>query len=108
MFFKIDNKKYLAPEYLRTNTLLNAYVIIKNYSLHASELILSSYIEQQYKRDLKNMCIELLLNLTCYKDDAGNLILMFKDPKYDAIARLVTYGNGALRGSQILQIALSN
>jgi hypothetical protein len=57
---------------------------------------------------LKNICIKLLLNLTFYKDNTGNLILMFKDPKYDIIARLITYGNGAIPGSKILQIALND
>lgn len=108
MFFTINNKKYLSPEQLRTNTLLDAYFIIESYPLHASELILDQYIQQQYKTTLKNLCIKLLLNLTFYKDNSGNLILMFKDPKNDVLARLITYGNGAIPGSKILQIALNN
>ena len=31
---------------------------------------------------------------------------MFKDPKDDKLAQLVTYGNGAIPGSSILQVAL--
>lgn len=106
MFFTLQNKKYLSTEQLRTNTLLNAYFIIKNYPLRASEQILDLYIQQQYKMSLKNMCIQLLLNLTYYKDDADNLILLFKNPKHDRIAQLITYGNGAIPGSKILQHAL--
>ena len=108
MFFKIENKKYLTPEQLRTNTLMEAYFIIQNYPLHAADLVLDRFVQQQYKTSLKNLCIKLLLNLTFYKDDSGNLLLMFKDPKYDTIARLVTYGNGAIPGSKIFQIALNN
>jgi hypothetical protein len=107
MFFTIANKKYLSPEHLRTNALMNAYFIIKNYPMRASDLALEQYIEQQYQMSLKNLCIKLLLSLTYYKDDAGNLILLFNDPKNDAIARLITYGNGAVPGSKILQTALS-
>lgn len=107
MFFNVQNKRYLSTEQLRTNILLNAYFIIKNYPMHASDIILDKFIQQQYKVTLKNMCIKLLLNLTFYKDNTGNLILMFKDPKYDIIARLITYGNGAIPGSKILQIALN-
>jgi hypothetical protein len=88
--------------------MLNAYYIIKNYPLHASDQILDQFIQQQYKASLKDMCIKLLLSLTFYKDDEGNLILMFKDSKYDKIASLITYGNGAIPGSRILQIALNN
>jgi hypothetical protein len=44
--------------------------------------------------------------MSFYTDDEGDLILLFKDPKYDQIAQLITYGNGAIPGSRILQIAL--
>jgi hypothetical protein len=76
--------------------------------MHASDLILDKYIQQQYDTSLKNMCIKLLLSLTFHKDAEGNLVLLFKDPKYDKTARLITYGNGAIAGSKILKIALSN
>lgn len=107
MFFTIHNNQYLSEGQLRSNTLLDAYFIIKNYSLHASELILDTYIKQQYNTSLKDICIKLLLSLTFYKDSEGNLMLLFKDPKYDKIAQLITYGNGAIPGSKILQIALN-
>ena len=95
-------------EQLRTNTLLDAYFIIKNYSLHASELSLDRFIKQQYKVSLKDMCIKLLLSLTFYTNKDGDLILLFKNQKYDTIASLITYGNGAIPGSKILRIALKN
>ena len=96
----------MSSEQLRTNTLLDAYFLIQNYSLHASDLALDSFLQQQYKTTLKNMCIKLLLSLTFYEDVEGNLVLLFKDPKYDKLASLITYGNGAIPGSRILQIAL--
>ena len=108
MFFTINNKKHLSTEQLKTDTLLNAYFIIQNYPLKATEQVLDQYIQQQYKTTLKNLCIQALLNLTHYTDDFGNLILIFKDIKYDKLARLITYGNGALPGSRILKIALQN
>lgn len=108
MFFKVNNNRYLSESYLRSSTLMHAYFLIKNYPIRASEKILNDYITQQYKVSLKDMCVKLLLNLTFYKDDKGNLILLFKDPKYDKIARLITYGNGAIPGSNILQLSLNN
>jgi hypothetical protein len=87
---------------------MDAYYIIQNYPLHASDLLLDKFIQQQYKTSLKDLCIKLLLNLTFYKDNDGNLIMMFKDPKFDNLASLVTYGNGVIPGSRILQIALRN
>ena len=108
MLFTITNNRYTSIEHLRINTLLDAYYLIKNYPMHASDLILDQYIQRQYNTSLKNLCINLLLSLTFYKNDEGNLVLLFKDPKYDKIARLITYGNGAILGSKILQIALSD
>ena len=108
MFFSVNNKRYLSTEQLRTSTLLNAYYIIKNYPLHASDLIMDQYIQQQYNTTMKDLCIKLLLNLSFYEDDSGNLILIFKNPKYDKIARLITYGNGAIPGSRILKTAIHN
>jgi hypothetical protein len=106
MFFKIKNNKYQSADQLKTNTMLNAYFIIKKYPIHATEVAMDNYIQQQYKTTLKNMCIKLLLSMSFYTDDEGDLILLFKDPKYDQIAQLITYGNGAIPGSRILQIAL--
>jgi hypothetical protein len=108
MLFNIKNKRYQNIEQLRTNTLLDAYFIIKNYPLHASDVILDQYIQQQYDTSLKNLCIKLLLSLSFHEDEEGNLVLLFKDSKYDKMARLITYGNGAIPGSRILQMALSN
>ena len=108
MFFTVTNKRYLSTEQLRTDAMLNAYYVIKNYPLKASEVILDRYIQQQYKVSLKNMCIKLLLNLTFYKNDTGDLVLLFKDRRYDNIAQLITFGNGAIPGSKILQIALAS
>lgn len=106
MFFTINNNRYLSIEQLRTDTLLNAYFIIKNYPMHAADLAIEQLILQQYKTSLKDMCIKLLLSLTFHKDRDGNLLLLFKDSKYDKIAQLITYGNGAVPGSRILQTAL--
>jgi hypothetical protein len=108
MLFIINNKRRQSVEQLRANTLLNAYFIIQNYPLHASDLAIDNFLQQQYKTSLKNMCIKLLLNLTFYENDEGNLVLLFKNQKYDKLASLVTYGNGAIPGSRILQLALKN
>lgn len=97
----------MSTEQLRTNTMLNAYFIIQKYPLKAADTLMDQYIQQQYKTSLKNLCIKLLLDLTFYKDDTGNLILLFKNPRSDTLAQLITYGNGAIPGSKILQVALN-
>ena len=94
-------------EQLRTNTLVNAYYIIQNYPMHASDIIMDQYIKQRYKTSLKNLCIKLLLSLTFYENQEGSLVLLFKSRTDDEIASLITYGNGAIPGSKILQTALN-
>ncbi len=96
----------MSTDQLRASTLLNAYSVIKNYPLKASDLAMDYYVQQQYNKSMKNLCIDLLLNLTFYADDTGNLILLFKNRKHDAIASLITYGNGSIPGCKILQVAL--
>ena len=108
MLFTIENRRFMSTEQLRTNTLLNAYFIIQKYPLRASDTLMDQYIQQQYKTSLKNLCIKLLLDLTFYEDDSGNLVLLFKNPKSDTIAQLITYGNGAIPGSRILKVALGS
>ena len=106
MLFIVKNKHYLTVDQLRANTLLDAYYTIKNYPMHAADIALDKYIQQQYNTSLKNLCIKILLKLSFYANDDNDLILLFKNPKDDTIARLITYGNGALPGSKILQVAL--
>lgn len=107
MLFTIKNNKYLSTEQLRTSTLLDAYLAIKYYPMHAADKVLDQFITQQYKASLKDICIKLLLNMTFYTDEEGNLILLFKNQKYDQLASLITYGNGAIPGSRILQTAFN-
>ena len=96
----------MSDDQLRTAALLKAYFVIQKYPLNAAEQILDTFIQQQYKKSLKDLCIELLLKLTFYKNDSGDLVLLFKEKKYDTIASLITYGNGAIQGSQVLKVAL--
>ena len=108
MIFTIKNRRYQSIDQLRTSALLKGYYIIQKYPLLASEQILDNFIQQQHKCSLKDLCVKLLLNISFYEDEEGNLVLLFKDIKYDRLASLITYGNGAIPGSKILQTALNS
>ena len=108
MLFTINNRQFMSTEQLRTNTMLNAYFIIQKYPLKTHDLLMDEYIQRQYKTSLKNLCIKLLLDLTFYRDDSGNLVLLFKNQASDMLASLITYGTGAVPGSKILKVALSS
>jgi hypothetical protein len=108
MIFTIKNRQYMSTEQLRTNTMLNAYFIIQKYPLKTHDILMDKHLQRQYKTSLKNICIKLLLDLTFYEDESGNLVLLFKNPASDTLASLITYGNGAVPGSKILQVALKS
>jgi hypothetical protein len=107
MLFTIKKRQYMSTEQLRTNTMLNAYLIIQKYPLKTQDQLMDNYIQRQYETSLKNLCVKLLLDLTFYEDDSGNLVLLFKNLASDKLAQLITYGNGAVPGSKILQVALN-
>lgn len=106
MFFIIKNKRYLSSTHLKSEVLIKAYYLLKQYKLGAQELAIDRLIQQQYGLTLKDMCVQLLFDLSFYKNNKGDLILMFKSQKSNKIARLITYGNGAIPGSRILQLAI--
>lgn len=107
MFFTVKPGKYVLENDIKTEVYLKASFIINNYPFKASEICLDRYLKQKYKIGLKKMCLYLLLKTTINKTKAGDFILVFNDINDDAIARLITYGNGIIPGCKILLIALN-
>lgn len=105
MLFTIPNKFKTNPEKLRVQTLIGAYQVIKSYPMNGAECVLDEYIKQQYKTSLKDLCVDLLLHMKFQVTEDNDLILLFNDNKYDMLAQLITFGNGAIQGSRILQFA---
>jgi hypothetical protein len=108
MFFTITKKPHTDYDTLRTKALMRAFYIIKKYPLNTHEKKLDEYLQQYHKITLKDMCIKLVLSISHYENDEGNIILIFKDLKHDQMARLITYGTGAISGSNILKKALNS
>lgn len=108
MLFTVKNQYKKSDQFFKTEILLHAYFIINNYPLRATEQLLNNYLQKEYKVSLKDVCIKLLLNISFNKNDKDDtFILTFKDPKYDKIAQVITYGTGVVPGCQILQRALT-
>ena len=108
MFFIVKNNKYLSSRQLKANTLMRAYFVVSNFPLKASDKILDDHLKAKYNTNLKNLCVKLLLNISFLKNNEGDYVMLFRDPSLDRLAQLITYGNGAIPGSRILQIALKN
>ena len=107
MFYtiKTDNKKPVSI--VKLKTLVRARSLISLYPMRGTELILNSYLVENYKITLKNLCLLLLANLYFSTGEENEIIMFFKDEKYDKLARIVTYGINDISGSQILKTALS-
>lgn len=105
MLFTIPNKNRIDPVVLKTRAMLQAYSVIKHYPMNGAERLLDAYINNQYNKSLKNMCIDLLLHMTFHVNKAGEVILLFNDKRYDTIAQIITFGTGNIPGSKILQTA---
>jgi hypothetical protein len=110
MFFisnKIQRHKKISSTVQKNTFYFNAMYIIKNYPLRASEQQLDLYLQQRYHDSLKNLCIALLFKGTLHETTDERLVLLFKDPEDDKLARLITYGNALVTGSDIIKIALN-
>lgn len=107
MFFiiKTDNKKPVSI--VKLKTLVRARSLISLYPMRGTEVILNNYLVENYKLTLKNACLLLLANLQVSEGEENELIMVFKDEKYDKLAQIITYGIDNISGSQILKTVLS-
>ena len=97
---------YFAKNGYVTNELrVLAYQYVKKYHLKPSEYSLDNYLKEKYKIGLKQAC-QILISKCIYQSDGNKkIIITFKDQSYHDLAALITYGNGVVSGSSILQHA---
>ena len=107
MFYtiKIDSKKPISI--VKLKTLVRARSLISLYPMRGTEVILNNYLVENYKLTLKNACLLLLAKLHFSTGEENEIILFFKEDKYDKLARIITYGIDNISGSQILKTSLS-
>lgn len=107
MFYiiKTDGKK--PASIVKLKTLVRARSLISLYPMHGTEIILNNYLVENYELTLKNACFLLLANLKVSTGEENEIIMFFKDDKYNKLAQIITYGINNIPGSQILKTALS-
>ena len=83
--------------------------IIVLYPQKSAEAKLNRYIWEHYGLSLKQMCLKILYRASFSLNNTATAVtITLTDKELDKIASLITYGNGGnLRGSKILQTALS-
>jgi hypothetical protein len=105
MFFIINTPMNLPIGLSKAITIKKAFNRLHLYRLNTPEIMLDAYFMKNRGKTLKTICKELLLNSqVAYTKD--HLILRFGSTDDDRTAKLITYGNGKLHGSRILQYAL--
>ena len=107
MFFIIKTADKKPISILKLKALVRARSLISLYPMRGTELILNNYLIENYKLTLKNACLLLLTNLHISEGEENELVLFFKDEKYDKLAQIITYGIDNISGSPILKIVLS-
>lgn len=69
-----------------------------------TEQLLNKYLKQTYGIDLLTACRCIIVYCNIEKDKAtDSYLITMPMPYWDNIARIITFGNGKLKGSQILR-----
>lgn len=79
--------------------------IIMQYAMRSAEERLSKLLFEKYGAGLKIACLRVL-NGCVWTNNGGEISVTIADKELDKLARLITYGNGVVAGSQILTDAL--
>ena len=108
MFYSIKVLDKKPVSIVKLKTLVRARSVISLYPMRGTEVILNNYLIENYRLTLKNACLLLLANIQISTGEEDEIIMFFKEDKYDKLAQIITYGIENISGSQILKAALSN
>ena len=84
---------------------MDAKKVILAHKLTPGEIKLNNYLNREIGMPLKAACIYLLSKCKVYKDLRDSVIVLFPVKTDDILASFITYGNGEVKGSNILKEA---
>lgn len=67
-----------------------------------TEVLISRYLQEQYKITLRKACFDILQNAKFTMNIQKDIIVNIPDKTLNDIAKIITYGNGKFNGSRIL------
>ena len=102
MFYSIKVPNGLLPDAAKYKLYRIAREYIAFYNMTANDLTVEKHIKEIKKIDLKTVCYQLIKNLK-FSFDGACMIVKFKDKADEDLARLITYGDGTIKGSNILR-----
>ena len=74
----------------------------------AREKKLNEYFIENYEVPLRPVCLALVNEAKFFINYNHELVIKFTNPSLDRLARLITYGNGVIQGSNILNNAFKD
>ena len=107
MVFYIENKNNLPFDLLRAQLLRKARRSILFYRESTAEKLFNQYFMQNYKTNLKLMCLKILRASRVMQNYNGDVVVKIISPQLEKIARFITFGNLDYPGSKILKFAIS-
>lgn len=106
MVFSVVNPKKYTLTQAKSLILPRARQKILLYPMRSTEIKLNNYCLKNYKKSLKQICLNLLGQLV-YSADDQNIVLTFNNETAEKLALLITYGNLDIgMGSDILSETL--
>lgn len=103
MLFSLANPKNYTAAQAKLLILPRIKQRLLLYPMRGAEIKINNYCLKTYKKNLKQVCLELL-NKLVYATGTNELILVFNDKTADKLALLITYGNPEIGiGSNILR-----
>ncbi len=102
MFYSIKVPASMSPEVAKYKLYRIAREYIAFYIMTANDVTVEKYIKETKKIDLKTACQQLIKNLK-FSFDGDCMIIKFKNKADEDLARLITYGDGTIKGSNILR-----
>jgi hypothetical protein len=102
MFYSITIPQGMSIDVAKYKLKKIAHKYIAFYVITANDLALEKLLKKTQNFDLKTVCYNLIKNMS-FSTDVENIIIKFKNQDDDKLARLITYGDGKVNGSNILR-----
>ena len=67
--------------------------------------MLDEYFKKENGMPLRYVCLRILMESTINEDEDGSLIIEQRAKDISELARLITFGDGNMQGSNILKLA---
>ena len=102
MHFSISLDKKYDSFKVKDKIRVTAVNNVLRYSHKSTERALDRYIKEQYKMSLEDLCLVIIYSTKIEQVAPREYTVIIPDPRLDDAARLITFGDGKLFGSNIL------